>query len=202
MIRSSRRGCSCLPTLLLAVLALAVLYVFRFSILTAAGQFLISAEPPRKADIIVSLAGDEFGLRVLTAGQLVREGYAPYAVVSGIPELLMSEADELIRFAELHGYPPSYFRPLRHASDSTKSEEALIAQELKTRGVHSVLLVTSNYHTRRAGALMRRIAPWLEVHTIAAPDRFFTADGWWKSRAGQRTFLYEWLKTFSAWVGY
>jgi uncharacterized SAM-binding protein YcdF (DUF218 family) len=197
-----RRGCSCLPTLLLAVLLAAGVYIFRGPILTAAGQFLIADEPPRKVDLIVSLAGDEFGLRALTAGKLVKEGDAPYALISGVPGLLMNEADELIRFAELHGYPGSYFRPFRHTSDSTKSESAALAADLKTRGVHSILLVTSNYHSRRAGEIMRRAAPWLEVHTVAAPDRYFSANGWWKTRSGQRTFLYEWLKTFSAWLGY
>jgi len=202
LTRVLRRGCSCLPTILLALLVAAGIYVLRVPILTSAGQFLVADETPRKADLIVSLAGDDYGLRILTAGKLVRQGYAPYALISGVPGLLMNQADELIRYAELQGYPATYFRPFRHRSDSTKSESAALAEDLKAQGVHSILLVTSNYHTRRAREIMRREAPWLEVHTVAAPDRFFSAGGWWKTRSGQRTFLYEWLKTFSAWLGY
>jgi hypothetical protein len=36
---------------------------------------------------------------------------------------------------------------------------------------------------------------------IAAPDLFFTPRTWWKTRTGQKTFLLEWLKTGSTWLG-
>jgi uncharacterized SAM-binding protein YcdF (DUF218 family) len=61
--------------------------------------------------------------------------------------------------------------------------------------------VTSNYHTRRAGRIFRSKAPDLEIHMIAAPDRDFTPDGWWKTRQGQKVFLDEWIKTVATWFG-
>jgi uncharacterized SAM-binding protein YcdF (DUF218 family) len=61
--------------------------------------------------------------------------------------------------------------------------------------------VTSNFHTRRAGALWRRANPWLQIAVVAAPDKWFTPETWWKSRAGKKTFLYEWLKTLNTWAG-
>lgn len=177
------------------------LLIFHIQILTAAGAFLVRDQAPRKSDIVVVLAGDQYGNRVLKAAELVRAGWAPYVLVSGTPVLLSNEAGLNIAFAVAKGYPTQYFRAFERDTDSTRDETALIAAELKRQSIHSVLLVTNNYHTRRAGALMRKAAPFLTVVTVAAPDRYFTPDGWWKTRGGQRIFLYEWLKTLSAWLG-
>jgi uncharacterized SAM-binding protein YcdF (DUF218 family) len=62
-------------------------------------------------------------------------------------------------------------------------------------GAHKVLLVTSDYHTRRAGKIFRSAGPDLQFVVVAAPDNSFTPDGWWRSRQGEKVFLIEWLKT-------
>ncbi len=198
-----RGGClrGCLSALFLLCCVAAIGFVFRVQILTALGSFLVRNEPPQKADAVVALAGDDFGQRVLTAGELVRSRYAPYALISGNPYLLTNEADETIAYAQANGFPQSYFQPFRCDAVSTLDETQDIARELKRRGIHKILLVTSNYHTRRAGLLMKKAAPWLEIRTVAAPDRYFTPNGWWKKRGGERTFLLEWMKTFSTWLG-
>jgi hypothetical protein len=36
---------------------------------------------------------------------------------------------------------------------------------------------------------------------VAAPDLYFTPDGWWKNREGRKTFLLEWMKTVATWFG-
>lgn len=200
---SRRRGClaGCLSALALLCCAVLLVFVFRTQVLTGLGSFLVRNERPQKADIVVALAGDDFGERVLTAGELVDSGYAPYALISGNPYLLTNDADETIAYAVACGLPRSYFQPFRCDAVATLDETQDIARELKRRGIHKILLVTSNYHTHRADFLMRKAAPWLEIHTIAAPDRYFTVNGWWKSRGGQRTFAFEWMKTVSAWLG-
>jgi uncharacterized SAM-binding protein YcdF (DUF218 family) len=176
-------------------------FVFRAQIFTALGSYLVLNQTPEKADAVVALAGDDYGGRVLTAGQLVKEGWAPYALISGTPYLLTNHAELSINFAVAHGYPRSYFRPFERDMVATRDETADIATQLKHDGVHKILLVSSNYHTRRAAQLMRKAAPGLQVISVAAPDKYFTPDGWWRNRGGQRTFLQEWLKTFSAWIG-
>jgi uncharacterized SAM-binding protein YcdF (DUF218 family) len=67
--------------------------------------------------------------------------------------------------------------------------------------VHSVLLVTSNFHTHRAGKIYRALAPELRFIVVAAPDEFFSPDTWWKSREGRKTFMIEWMKTVAEWIG-
>lgn len=202
MMRLRGFACGCFAPLLILLSLLALGAIFHVWVLTALGGYLVKNEPPRKADAIVVLAGDQFGTRILTAGKLIRDGWAPYAIIDGTPFYGTNEADVAIAFAIANGYPPSYFRRFERDMDSTREETTRLARTLKQTGVRSIILVTSNYHTRRASSLMKKAAPWLEIDTVAAPDRYFSPSGWWKTRGGQRTFLYEWLKTFSAWVGY
>ena len=79
-------------------------------------------------------------------------------------------------------------------------EETILAPELQRRGIHRILLVTSNYHSRRATYLFHRIAPWLIVQTVDAPDPYFTPGTWWETRRGRKTFVLEWLKTVATWL--
>jgi uncharacterized SAM-binding protein YcdF (DUF218 family) len=189
-----------------AWLAVAVLLgatlLLRVQILTALGSYLVRAENPKKADIAVVLAGGIDGARILTAANLVREGYAPAALVSGPGGTYgLHECDLAIPFAVQHGYPESYFIHFEHNAHSTREEAMAFAAELRRRGAKTVLLVTSNYHTRRARKLFRAAAPEITFVTVAAPDEFFQPDRWWRNREGQKTFLYEWEKTVATWIG-
>lgn len=179
---------------------LGMLYQFRARILTAAGQFLVEDDGAQKADCILVLGGDEFGTRIIRAAQLAQAGYAPYVIVDGPKALIGHESDITIEYAVQAGYPSQLFRPelLPTGMDSTNAEAVYVADTLlKPNHIKKILLVTSNYHTRRAARFIRKAAPWLEVAVIPAPDPYFTPDGWWKSRSGRKTFLYEWLKTIS-----
>ncbi len=197
--RSLKHGC--ITLLLFVSVVVFLLLLFHTQILIGLGSYLVQNQKPEKAEVVVALAGDEYGDRVLTAGQLVREGWAPYALVSGTPYLLTNHAELSIDYAAAKGYSRSYFRPFERDMVATRDETQDIAEWLKQHGIHKVLLVSSNYHTRRAARLMKEAAPNLQVITIAAPDKYFTPDGWWRNRGGQRIFLQEWLKTLSAWIG-
>jgi uncharacterized SAM-binding protein YcdF (DUF218 family) len=162
----------------------------------------VRAEPPVHADMVIVLAGDFSGNRILAAGDLVRRGFAPQALVSGPSGAYgLHESDLAIQFAAQHGYPASYFVALPNDSRSTKSEADDVLAALGKRHAHSVDIVTSNYHTRRAGSIYRAKAPGLEIHMIAAPDVYFTPDGWWKDRDARKIFLMEWIKTVATWLG-
>jgi uncharacterized SAM-binding protein YcdF (DUF218 family) len=146
------------------------------------------------------LAGDSNGHRILKAAELVREGYAPRVVVSGpAGNYGFYECDLAIPFAVKAGYPESEFVRFPHEAHSTREEAAAAAGELHSLGAHRVLLVTSLYHTRRAGGLLRAAAPDLTFIVVAAPDENFTPDGWWHNREARKTFLLEWLKTAAGW---
>ncbi len=170
--------------------------VFHNRALSEVGNFLVKAEPPEKADIALVLAGDFQGNRILTAAQLVRSGFVPKIAVSGPSGLYgYHECDLAIPFAEKAGYPASAFIHLEHDARSTKEEAADTIPRLRELGAHKILLVTSNYHTRRAGKIFRAAAPDLQFVVVAAPDPDFTTSGWWHNRQGEKTAFIEWMKT-------
>jgi uncharacterized SAM-binding protein YcdF (DUF218 family) len=181
--------------LVLAVVVL-LLVLFHAPVLAALGNFLVKAGPPQKADIIVVLAGDGFGRRILKAGELIKDGWAPQALISGPNGNYGNyECDLAIPFAVKAGYPESYFLHFEHTARSTESEATNVTQKLREMGFKRVILVTSNFHTRRAGKMFRHAAPDLEFFVVAAPDEFFKPDSWWHDREASKVFLYEWMKT-------
>jgi uncharacterized SAM-binding protein YcdF (DUF218 family) len=187
--------------LIVALLLTFTVFLFRTPLLTAAGQFLVENDGPGKADVILVLGGDNFGTRIVKAAQLQQAGYAPYVLVSGPPNLLGLESDETIEYARRQGYSGSLFRPLPSGSNSTRVETAFIGRYLREQGMKKIILVTSNYHTRRAAKLMRQQNPDIWVIVVPAPDPFFTPSTWWHTRNGQKTFLFEWIKTVATILG-
>ena len=172
--------------------------------LAALGNYLVDAGPATHADIVVVLAGDRTGRRMLKAAELLRDGFAPQALVSGDPKCCYGqfESDLAIAFAVKHGIPESYFIAFPNSGLSTREEGALIIRELRKRNVHTVDVVTSSYHTHRSGRIYHALAPDLDVHVVAAPDQYFAPDNWWKSREGQKTLIQEWTKTVTDWFGF
>lgn len=179
------------------------IWLFRVPLLTLAGRVLVRDDGPKKADAIVVLGGDDFGTRIMKAARLAQQGYSPYVLVSGPPDLLGHGSDTTIEFAARNGYARSLFRPvwLPAGANSTRSEASFLGNYLRAHGIKHILLVTSNFHTRRAARLWQKQAPWVELTVVAAPDPSFTPDGWWKTRMGQKTCFLEWTKTISAWLG-
>ncbi len=182
--------------LLFVGLFLAVLAVGAMLLAPAMGRYLVKAEEPVHADLIVVLAGDGFGHRILTAAELASQGYAPRVLVSGPDGLYGNhECDLAIPFAVKAGYPEAMFLHFEHRARSTGEETRLIGAKLHEMGVKKILLVTSDFHTRRAAKIFRSLVPDVEVHVIAAPEEYFRPDSWWKNREGRKTFLLEWVKT-------
>ena len=154
----------------------------------------------------VVLAGDYWGNRILTAAGLVHAGYVPAVLVSGPPGFYGgSECDFAIQFAIRKGYPAQWFIPAPHGVFNTQDETIALLEDLRRLNVHSFLLVTSNYHTARSRRLFlaaeRRMGGGPGLRVVAAPDRFFTADGWWRNREGRKTALLEWFKTIAGALG-
>jgi uncharacterized SAM-binding protein YcdF (DUF218 family) len=170
--------------------------------LAALGRRLVRDEGPANAEIAVVLAGDFYGNRILRAAELVKQGYVPAVLVSG-PHMLYGfyECDLAIPFAVKRGYPESWFIRAPNEALSTRDEATAILADLRRRGVHRFLLVTSDFHTARAARIYRAAAPDLDMRVVAAPDEYFRADSWWHNREGRKIFLVEWLKTVANALG-
>jgi uncharacterized SAM-binding protein YcdF (DUF218 family) len=186
--------------LLAAVIVLALL--LHSAIFAALAGYLVNSAGPEKSDTIFVLGGDWSGNRILKAAELVRAGYAPQAIISGPGGIYDHyECDLAIPFAVKRGYPDSYFVHFEHHAHSTGEEAGIAIRRLREMGAHKVLLVTSDYHTRRAGKIFRHQAPDMTFDVVSAPDEYFTTAGWWHDREGRKTFLIEWMKTVAEWLG-
>jgi len=189
----------------LLLVALAA-YFTRDLWLGALGRALVEDDGPSKADAVVVLGGDSWGMRLETAARLVRAGYAPVVLISGAPAAYgANEADLAVPYIVRHGYPAEWFVALRNQAMSTREESFLLLRELRLRQVHSVILVTSDFHTARAArtfrAAARALVSPLEVRVVAAPDRYFHAGSWWQNREGRKVVLSEWEKTVANALG-
>jgi uncharacterized SAM-binding protein YcdF (DUF218 family) len=187
----------------LAVSGLVVLLlVFSHQILLGLGALLVNAGAPEKADIVVVIGGDWQGTRILKAAELAREGYAPQVLVSGVGGLYgHHESDVAIDFAVSKGYPRDAFVAFHYPALSTKDEARAVLRELHARGVHRYLLVTSEFHTARAGRIFRREAPDLELHVVAAKTLVWGNGAWWRNREGQKLWFGEFEKTIADHLG-
>ena len=171
--------------------------------LAALGRVLVRDEGPAHADMVLVLAGDFYGNRILRAAELVRQGYAPKVLVSG-PRLIygLYECDLAIPFAVQHGYPANWFIRAPNEAHSTREEAASILGNLRRLGVHRFLLVTSDYHTARAARIFRAAARRdFDIRVVAAPDPYFRPDDWWRNREGEKIFFEEWSRTLANLLG-
>ena len=184
----------------LSALALGV-WFFREPLLNGIFDSLVVAEAPTKADIAVVFAGDSNGKRLLTAAQLVRDGYVPAVLVSGPGGSYDKfECDLAIPFGVAHGYPETYFRHFHGDFLNTADESRAIIAELRKQNVKRVLVVTSGFHSRRTSRYFAHL-DGIEAHMIAAPDRFANHGTWWKHREGRKIIFMEWSKTIATWFG-
>ncbi len=188
------------------VLALAVLigalWIGRKGILTGMGAYLVEAQEPQPADLIVVLGGDATGARALKGCQLLERGLAKQMWMSGVDSIYGKPESELaIEYIASRGCSQGNITALKNTVDSTRDEAIVIGKMMRERGIKKYLLVTSNYHTKRSGKVFRETSPELEAVVVAADDNEFPVDIWWQNRRTRKTALYEWLKTISYWVG-
>jgi uncharacterized SAM-binding protein YcdF (DUF218 family) len=184
-----------LPLILFVVLCVALLTGWK-GVLAFLGNLLVSGASPRSADLILVLGGDFWGPRVLKGADLAVAGYAPLALISGVPYQGRPEGEAAIDFLVARGYPRRLFQSFEHFSRSTIGEALALRPELERRGVHRVLLVTSAYHSRRAGIVFRLFCPGIQFVTIGAPDEHYRPDVWWEDAVSRRLFFSEWGKIF------
>jgi hypothetical protein len=122
---------------------------------------------------------------VVASGRYLR----PYA---GIAEL--EEHDLTSR-----GVPPSAVVRFAHHAENTREEALELRRLISERGWSRMVVVTSNYHTRRARYIcLRTFPPGSVLRVVAARDAEFDADNWWRTRRGTKIFLHELVGMFVA----
>jgi vancomycin permeability regulator SanA len=180
--------------LLFVVVFLLFLYLIHNPLLRFAGNFWIVDESPQHSDAIIVLGDDNYnGDRAARAAELFKAGWAPYIVASGRYLRPYASVAELIqRDLTDRGVPASAIVRLSHRAENTREEAFALRQLISSRGWKRILLVTSNYHTRRAGFIFERaLSPGIELRVVAAHDSEYDPENWWRTRRGVKTFFSE-----------
>jgi len=198
-IRSSRAGerggiFFRLMFLLAFAVILFVLYLVRRPILREIGDYWVVEDSPSQADAMIILGDDDFiGSRAAKAADMYHEGRAPAIIASGRMMRPYAGGGELMqRDLTDRGVPASAIEIYRHhASDTIEEAQTLRSLVVQKKWRH-VVIVTSNYHTRRARYIFQKIFPaGVQVDVASAKDPAFDISDWWQSKLGLKMFLHE-----------
>ncbi len=172
----------------LSVLGIVAVFLFRH-----AGSFLVVDNQPEHADLIVVLAGGDNDLRYWNGVKLLQEGYAPRLMLDVFAKgRTFGHSDIELAQEMLDRTTPgrSTICPLQQSS--TYDEAGYLRECLAGSGVKSILLVTSNYHTRRSSEILQKRLPQYHFSFYAAPDPYYFGERWWTNRQWAKTTLSEW----------
>lgn len=170
------------------------LYFVRHPIFRFAAESWVVEDPLERADVLIVLSDDNFYAdRATRAAELFREGKAPLVVASGrrlrpsagIAELMEHDLVE-------RGVPKDRILRFAQDGDSTRDEAQALAKLANTKKWHKAIVVTSNYHTRRARYIFRHVFPQdIEIRVASARDGDFDPENWWEKRESTKLFVRE-----------
>ncbi len=111
------------------------------------------------------------------------------------------EGDYAISFLATHGYSTRLFESFGHHAHSTIEEAITLRGELRRRHVKRVILVTSDFHSRRSAIVFRLFCPGIDFISVPRPEPDFHADRWWADPPSKALFYSEWTKIFGTTAG-
>jgi uncharacterized SAM-binding protein YcdF (DUF218 family) len=179
---------------LLILLICWVLYLVRAPILRSVGGGWIVEDSLERSDALIVLSGDNFYAdRATRAADLYRRGMAPEVVASGKRLRPFAGAAELTVHDLLErGVPKDKIEAFPHDAGNTREEAIALAQLAARKKWRSVIVVTSNYHTRRARYICRRVFPsTIRVRIASASDGEFDPQQWWLHRVSIKRLTTE-----------
>jgi hypothetical protein len=159
-----------------------------------AGRFLVVDEP-QKSDAIVVLAG-ETKVRPKHGLELLHQGLASHVFLDAetreviydqpLVEIAQRYISGLAESDRVSVCPIEGFSTFAEADDANRC--------LRTLGAHRILIVTSEFHTRRARMIFRHRLPEYEISVAAARNPTQFGEAWWTNREWAKTVLDEWMK--------
>jgi len=197
-LRGKRRERGGIITTLVALLFLALLcvgvYLARHPLLRFAAGELIVEDGLEKSDAIIVLSDDNFYAdRVTRAAELYRQNLAPVVVASGVRLRPYAGISELMSHDLLErGVPRDHILAFPQDADNTREEALALKTLVAQKNWKSVIIVTSNYHTRRARYILGTVFPSeVRVEMASARDADFDPANWYEHRRAIKRFAHE-----------
>ena len=157
-----------------------------------AGRFLV-VDAPERSDVILVLAG-ETDRRPARALQLLDQGYGRRVVID------VPAATKIYDFSQVQ-LAKKYVDSLPNAALvricpiaglSTRDESHDVEKCLESEEASKVLIVTSEFHSRRALSIFRHEIGGKSFSVAAARDETQFGTRWWTRRQWAKTCLDEW----------
>ncbi len=145
------------------------------------GYYLSPQDDLAKADAIVAISGGDTTARTTEAVKLYQEGWAPHLIFSGaaLDPNSPSNAAAMAHEAAGLGVPTSAIL-LDEAAANTRQNASGVAAIAQHQGYHSIILVTSPYHQRRASITFHRaLGPHVAIINHSSVDNDWRRSHWW-----------------------
>lgn len=132
----------------------------------SAAKLLMVSAPLPHADVIMIMAGSAvFKERTQRAAELYKQGRASKILLTNDNQQSGWVSDEqrnipyqelAARYLRRYGVPDEAIETLPEPVSGTYEEAHLLRRYAETKGLHSILIVTSAYHSRRALSTLRQ----------------------------------------------
>jgi len=174
----------------IALLVLVLLVSFALN----AGKILV-VDAPQPSDLILVLAG-ETDHRPAHALELLHQGYGKRVLIDVPADVKIYDTLQLdLAQKYVHGLKdPASVRVCPIVGLSTREETQDVKKCLTPEDGSRILIVTSDFHTRRAFSIFRHQLrdKTFSVAASHEPTEFGTR--WWSHRQWAKTFVEEWTK--------
>lgn len=154
--------------------------------------FLCVDSGPATADVIIVLGGGPTHERPERAAELFFQHAAPRILISGAGD------DVVNRHVLLRAGVPRTAIEMESKSRTTRQNAEFSYEILRAQNVHSAIIVTSWYHSRRALMTFEHYAPKIKFYSRPS---YFNYHGDWDRQFRRHVYL-EYVKVPGYWVGY
>ncbi|MFZ1360490.1 MAG: YdcF family protein [Candidatus Saccharimonadales bacterium] len=194
----------------LVIIAVLVIMVIGLSLYLAPDGMKACGETPKaelfdcqKVDAVVAISGGDTQARTQEAIRLYKNGWADKLIFSGAAadKSGPSNAEAMRRQALAEGVSATNII-LDETSETTKQNAANTHDLFASHEIHSVILVTSAYHQRRAGLEFgSRAGTDVRIVNHPVPTDNQWSPWWWTTPQGWYLALSEYIKIMIFYLG-
>ena len=180
------------PAVFLAIVLLVVLAAFAFN----AGRILV-VDDPQPSDLILVLAG-ETDRRPAHALELLHQGLGRRVMIDvPVDDKIFDTSVLEVAQKYIHNLPEAAsVRICPIVALSTRDETQDVEKCLAPDDGSRILIVTTDFHTRRALSIFRHELPGKTFSVAAAHEPIEFGTRWWTHRQWAKTFVNEWARVF------
>jgi len=185
------------------ILTIAIVSFHPF-ILRSYAEFFTVNNYHKGADAALILGGSA-DTRAKKAIELLNDGIVdqilithPKAAISEYENLIVSDFINLKQILEYEKVNYTVVEDINDGAKSTFDEAKDLIVFIKTHPLKRIIVVTDNFHTRRAKYAFDKIFKKSDCKTIieiaGAPNQIYNENNWWKTERGLNAYVSEFFK--------